>query len=144
MRISDWSSDVCSSDLMATTLIDKKTAPFKAEVFHDHYVDALRDLVESKRKHRQIQITPEKEGAPRGDNIIDLMAALKGSLEKPGATTGKGGRSRAKPKDPGEKPGPATRQQTCGEIGRASCRERVGQYSESSVVGGILKKKNKR
>src|SRR3546814_1076626 len=76
--------------------------------------DELHDLVESKRKHRQIQITPEKEGAPRGDNIIDLMAALKGSLEKPGATTGKGGRSRAKPKDPGEKPGPATRKRASG------------------------------
>ena len=35
---------------LATTLIDKKTGPFKPEVFHDGYVDALKRLVEKKAK----------------------------------------------------------------------------------------------
>src|SRR3546814_210521 len=37
---------------LAETLIEKKTAPFKPEQFHDRYVDALRDLIERKRKSK--------------------------------------------------------------------------------------------
>src|SRR3546814_17616880 len=77
MRISDWSSDVCSSDL-------KKTAPFDASVFHDRYIDALKDLVQRKLKAKGGKVTPEEEPArPSGSNVVDLMAALKKSLEKP-------------------------------------------------------------
>jgi len=69
---------------LATTLIDKKTGPFKPEVFHDRYVDALKRLVEKKAKGKTI-LEDVAEPAPRGGNVIDLMAALKRSVgdEKP-------------------------------------------------------------
>src|SRR5215212_6464713 len=35
---------------MATTLIDKKTGKFDASEFHNRYVDALKNLIEEKRK----------------------------------------------------------------------------------------------
>jgi DNA end-binding protein Ku len=35
---------------LATTLIEKKTAPFQPAEFHDRYVDALHRLIEKKRK----------------------------------------------------------------------------------------------
>src|SRR3546814_9780889 len=74
MRISDWSSDVCSSDL-------KKTAPFDASVFHDRYIDALKDLVQRKLKAQGGKVTPAEEPArPSGSNVVDLLAALKKSL----------------------------------------------------------------
>jgi len=74
---------------LATTLIDKKTGKFDASDFHDRYIDALKDLIERKKKGKTLNIegdSAEKES--RGNNVIDLMAALKNSLgsgEKGGA-----------------------------------------------------------
>jgi DNA end-binding protein Ku len=86
---------------LAETLIAKKSSAFAAEKFHDHYVEALKDLVARKMKLKGRKVTPEDEDLPSkgGSNVIDLMAALKKSLEKPGdAKPGeapkKGGRKR--------------------------------------------------
>src|SRR3546814_2115747 len=69
---------------LAETLIQKKTAPFDASVFHDRYIYALKDLVQRKLKAKGGKVTPEEEPArPSGSNVVDLMAALKKSLEKP-------------------------------------------------------------
>jgi len=75
---------------LAETLISKKTAPFKADQFHDRYVDALKELVQKKLKAKGGKVAPEpEETAPsRGSNVVDLMAALKKSLERPGAQSG--------------------------------------------------------
>ncbi len=71
---------------LATTLIEKKTGEFDASEFHDRYVDALKALIERKRKGNKIATEEDEEKpAARGSNVIDLMAALKKSLEKPGA-----------------------------------------------------------
>jgi DNA end-binding protein Ku len=71
---------------LATTLIDKKASKFDPQEFHDRYVDALRDLIERKKKAKGKKIIEEEGEAPsRGSNVVDLMAALKKSLEKPGA-----------------------------------------------------------
>ena len=89
---------------LAETLIEKKTAPFKPEEFHDRYVDALHDLIERKRKSKGAKIETEEEELPsRGSNVVDLMAALKKSIEKPGAQTAK----KAAKKAPAKKPAPA-------------------------------------
>jgi len=75
---------------LAENLIDKKTAPFDAAEFHDRYVDALRDLVKRKLKAKGGKVTPEEEEErPNGTNVVDLMAALKKSLEKPAASSAK-------------------------------------------------------
>ena len=79
-----WNSGEDLLDL-ATTLIDKKTGKFDANEFHDRYVDALKDLIERKRKGRKIATEEEEKPVSRGSNVIDLMAALKKSLEKPNA-----------------------------------------------------------
>ena len=72
---------------LAESLIGKKVAKFDPRTFHDRYVDALRDLIERKKKAHGRKIVEEKEdaGAGRGANVVDLMAALKKSLEKPEA-----------------------------------------------------------
>jgi DNA end-binding protein Ku len=76
---------------LAEALIDRKTARFDPSKFHDRYIEALEELIERKRKGKTIHA--EEEPAPaRGGNVIDLMAALKRSIEKPGAAgTGKAG-----------------------------------------------------
>lgn len=73
---------------LATTLIDRKTAGFEPDKFHDRYVDALKDLIARKRKSKSNRkvIEDTEDGAARsGSNVVDLMAALKTSIEKPAA-----------------------------------------------------------
>jgi DNA end-binding protein Ku len=67
---------------LATTLIDKKTAKFDAGDYHDRYIDALKELIEQKRKGKTIETEEEPAAQSRGSNVVDLMAALKRSLEK--------------------------------------------------------------
>ncbi|MHA6333826.1 non-homologous end joining protein Ku [Qipengyuania sp. CAU 1752] len=75
---------------LATTLIDKKTAPFDASEFEDRYADALKALIDKKAKSKSKKAIIEDVDEPTdgsGSNVIDLMAALKNSVkdEKSGA-----------------------------------------------------------
>lgn len=78
---------------VATQLIERKTAPFEAGKFKDHYTRALRALVDkklkSKGKRKVSTDTEEPSAAESKGNVIDLMDALKSSLE------GSGGRKKA-------------------------------------------------
>ena len=62
--------------------VEQRTAPFDAGEFHDRYVDALKKLIEKKRKAKGKKILEDvEEPEPLGgDNVIDLMAALKRSV----------------------------------------------------------------
>jgi len=80
--ISDAKPDAELLDL-AETLIDRKTGKFDASQYHDRYIEALKELIEQKRKGKTIHAEEEEKPA-KGSNVIDLMAALKRSIEKPG------------------------------------------------------------
>ena len=85
--IGDASPDEELLDL-AEALIAKKTGDFAPQEFHDRYVDALKDLIERKRKTKG-KIIEDKDTAPaKGSNVVDLMAALKKSMERPGEKPG--------------------------------------------------------
>jgi DNA end-binding protein Ku len=81
----DVSAEKSDPELLdvAKALIEKKTKKFDPGAFEDHYTEALRDLIERKKKLKGRKITAEEEEPrrPSGDNVIDLMAALKRSLE---------------------------------------------------------------
>lgn len=67
---------------LATSLIEKRTAQFDASHFHNRYGEALRALVEQKMKSKGRKIHAEEEATPRSSaDIVDLMAALKKSLD---------------------------------------------------------------
>ncbi|HEX7692857.1 MAG TPA: Ku protein, partial [Sphingomonas sp.] len=75
----DIPDDKPDADLLdlAETLIEKKTAPFHPQEFHDRYVDALKGLIERKRKSKTGKkiIEDKDEGGGRsGSNVVDLMA----------------------------------------------------------------------
>jgi DNA end-binding protein Ku len=94
---------------LAESLIEKKSAKFDPATFHDRYVDALKGLIERKQKQKgNRKIIDDKDGGadPRGGNVIDLMAALKKSLEKPGAAK-KASAEKAPAKKPAAKKAPA-------------------------------------
>jgi DNA end-binding protein Ku len=83
-------------DLLAVAqqLIQRKTAPFNAAAFKDHYTAALRSLIDQRLKGKAPKVETEDE-RPSGGNVIDLMAALKQSLEGSGAGTKGVGSGRA-------------------------------------------------
>jgi DNA end-binding protein Ku len=66
---------------IAERIIEQLEGPFDPEEFTDRYEDALRDLIEEKRKGHKIKriAAPEKDS-----NVVDLMAALKKSLKAEG------------------------------------------------------------
>lgn len=81
---SSISAKPAEKDLLdvAMALIDKKSAPFDAGAFQDHYGDAVRALVQEKMKGRKGKTVSAPAKARGGDsNVIDLMAALKKSLD---------------------------------------------------------------
>jgi len=68
---------------MAATLIDRKVGEFDAKEFHNRYVDALKGLIDEKRKKKGEKVIQDPDAdapLPKGSNVIDLMAALKKSL----------------------------------------------------------------
>ncbi|WP_294303247.1 Ku protein [uncultured Sphingomonas sp.] len=86
----DIPDDKPDADLLdlASTLIEKKTSKFDPQEFHDRYVDALKDLIERKKKAKGRKIIEDADSGtrPSGGNVVDLMAALKKSLEGKGGT----------------------------------------------------------
>lgn len=63
---------------MARLLIDSMDTPFRPEQYHDEYQVKLRQLIEDKIAGKEI-VAAEAERSP---NVIDLMDALKASIEQ--------------------------------------------------------------
>lgn len=86
IRKSDpYFSDIGDSNIdkeqldLAKELIKRKTARFHPEKFHDHYREALQELIHSKLEHRAPREVIEEK--PPG-NVINLMDALRQSLKQ--------------------------------------------------------------
>ncbi|MGY4398996.1 DNA end-binding protein Ku [Sphingomonas sp. UYAg733] len=104
--IPDTKPDADLMDL-AEALIAKKSGSFHPQEFHDRYVDALKDLIERKRKSKGGKIIEEKDddtSKRSGSNVVDLMAALKKSMEKSGGSTAKAAPAKAAAKTPTKAP----------------------------------------
>ena len=80
-------------------LIKQKIAEFKPDKFHDHYREALQELIDAKQENRE----PEYEEEASTGKVVNLMDALKKSLkgganEKQPAKTKKSAASKGKAK----------------------------------------------
>ncbi len=69
---------------VAKTIIERRAGKFDPEEFHDHYQDALRELVESKASGKPTT----KKTAEAPPKVINLMEALKRSLAQGGGKPG--------------------------------------------------------
>jgi DNA end-binding protein Ku len=84
---------------LARQLIERHQGKFEPADLEDRYEARLREVIEAKLKGEGIEpATPEE---PRGDNVIDLMAALKRSLGQ--GTQQDGTSARRKPRAPAKK-----------------------------------------
>jgi DNA end-binding protein Ku len=78
---------------LATDLIKRKSQKFDPGRFHDHYTEALRQLIEAKAKHKTPVVEEELDSSRDRGNVVDLVAALRKSLQQ---------------NQPSENPAPAT------------------------------------
>src|SRR3546814_20222115 len=106
MRISDWSSDVCSSDLLAVDRDRQRRPRGNAQSLAGK---AHRVVVPRLQAQRARHPVLEQAALERSDHRLDDDLA------------------RIDPR----------------KIGRATCRDRVGQYVQISVVAASLKTKKK-
>ncbi len=65
---------------LARQLIERQAGRFEPGDLEDRYEARLREVIEAKLKGEGIE--PEAPPEPRGDNVIDLMAALKRSWDR--------------------------------------------------------------
>jgi len=96
---------------LATSLIEQKSGSFEPGKFHDRYEDALKRLIEKKTKAKgKLVLEDVQAPAPRGGNVIDLMAALKNSLGGGGAPPepAEAKPARKRPAAPAKKPAAKT------------------------------------
>jgi DNA end-binding protein Ku len=63
---------------VAGTLVEALQEPFAPDKYHDHYREALLELIASKTEGREV-VVPANE--PSGAPVTDLMAALRASIE---------------------------------------------------------------
>jgi DNA end-binding protein Ku len=75
---------------IARKIIEQKEGPFDPEEFTDRYEDALRALIEEKKRGHKITRVEEPEDTT---NVVDLMAALKKSLASGNGSKKKAGQS---------------------------------------------------
>ena len=85
---------------IAEKIIEQKEGPFDPSKFNDRYEDALRDLIAEKKKGKGRTVKAEE---PEDTNVVDLMAALKKSLEAKGGATKKAAPKKAAAKAPAKK-----------------------------------------
>ena len=67
---------------LAKHIVNQKSGRFEPEKFEDHYETALIDLINQKRAGKPIR--PKER--PRGENVVDLMEALRRSVGGAAAT----------------------------------------------------------
>ena len=79
---------------LAKHIVNQKTGRFEPDKFEDQYETALVDLINQKRAGKPI--TPKER--PRGENVVDLMDALRKSVGGPAAETKASKKSAKKPR----------------------------------------------
>jgi DNA end-binding protein Ku len=75
---------------MAARLIDTLSAPWDPARYHDTYQEKVRELVRAKAEGQEVAATEE---APEATNVLDLMTALRSSIDRAGGgarTEGRG------------------------------------------------------
>ncbi len=78
--ISDQAPDPAMVDI-ARRIIEQKAGPFDPDQFIDRYEEALKALIAAKQKGKK----PVRAAEPEDTNVVDLMAALRASLDGDGA-----------------------------------------------------------
>jgi DNA end-binding protein Ku len=80
---------------MAASLIDSMAGQFDPDAYSDNYREALQEVIDAKVSGREIVAPPEEEAVPAP--AVDLMAALKASVERARSARGESDAAPAEP-----------------------------------------------
>jgi DNA end-binding protein Ku len=103
---------------MAEDLIERRSEPFDAAKFRNHYAEALRELV--KAKLGRGETVPVEEQAEQGAKVLDFMEALKRSVAASG-----GGEAPPEPPKKGRAPAKKTAPAKSSKTAKAPARRRA-------------------
>src|SRR3546814_1870503 len=131
MRISDWSSDVCSSDLQMTVAEQSQTSfdLIGGAMIVRQITDHFYDLMEADPAYAQLRDLHAEDLASMRVSLAGFLNAWLGGprdwfVEHPGVCMMSAHARLPIPRETADQWVDAMRR----EIGRASCRERVCQY----------------
>jgi DNA end-binding protein Ku len=91
---------------LATHIIETKTGEFDPKKFEDQYEDAIKELLKKKQAGEKIEAPKEREPA----NVVNLMEALRRSIEVEGGNARAKQPARSVPHRGGAKKKPHSRQ----------------------------------
>jgi DNA end-binding protein Ku len=77
---------------MAKQLIDSLATDFDADKYHDEYRKRVQDLIKKKAKGQTVTIHEKVKETPK---VVDLIEALKASVEKSGGSKKRPAKKRA-------------------------------------------------
>lgn len=115
---------------MATSLIDSMAADFHPEEFTDDYRAALQEVIDAKVEGREV-VQPEEVQPPPA--AIDLMAALRASVERARAARGEA------PEQPPAEPTPITKAKKAEPKKAAAKKSAPGKKTEAPAKKGAKK-----
>ena len=101
--ISDKAPDPAMISI-AEKIIEQQEGPFDPSQFVDRYEEALKQLIEDKKKGHKVKAVAE----PEDTNVVDLMSALRASLEAKGKAAPKPSGREDKPKSSSGAKSPAS------------------------------------
>ncbi|QDL99762.1 Ku protein [Rhodopseudomonas palustris] len=93
---------------LAKHIVEQKSGHFQPDLFEDHYESALTELINSKMAGQPIR----PQARPRGDNVVDLMDALRRSLGNAKSAPAAAPKSSAADKPAAPKPAKAKKRKT--------------------------------
>lgn len=111
---------------VAKKLVESLTVPWQPDDFHNTYRDRVMNLIERKREGEAVVFEAER---PKS-NVVDLMAALEGSLAKMGESGG----AAAGPSS-GSGQGRAARQDGAAELDSLSKADLLARAAELDIPG---------
>jgi DNA end-binding protein Ku len=99
----DEDIEIRSQELrMATSLIDSMTEDFDPDQYHDHYREALEELVAAKVEGHEVKAPKEPE-APEPTSLLDALQASLDAAGQDRKPAGERARSEAKRRPRGKK-----------------------------------------
>ena len=118
---------------LAQLLIDKKSKPFDPKSFHDTYQQGLMEIIKAKiaGKEPQAEEAPEEDGG----NVIDIMDALRKSLEQSGGD-GKGSKGSGGGKSSSSAKSSSSGTRPAGSKSSASAKSSSSSKAKSSAKSG--------
>ncbi len=78
---------------MAVDVIEAMSGPWKPDEYHDSYTERVNDLIDAKRRGKEITVT---ETEPEATDVTDLVSALRASLEEARSRRRPGSKTRKK------------------------------------------------